>query len=60
MDFSWSDEQLEFKRAVIEFARKELDSGLIEREQKAEFWALSVFLSLKNTAALMPMFSLLC
>ena len=38
MDFSWSDEQLEFKRAVIEFARKELDSGLIERDQKAEFW----------------------
>ncbi len=37
MDFSWSDEQLEYKRAVIDFARKELQSGLMERDQKAEF-----------------------
>ncbi len=37
MDFSWSDEQLEYKRAVIDFAKKELRDGLMERDQKAEF-----------------------
>lgn len=37
MDFSWSDEQLEYKRAVVDFAKKELRDGLMERDQKAEF-----------------------
>ncbi|MCA9934351.1 MAG: acyl-CoA dehydrogenase family protein [Anaerolineales bacterium] len=37
MDFSWSDEQLEYKRAVIDFAQNELRDGLMERDQKAEF-----------------------
>lgn len=37
MDFSWSDEQLAYKRAVIEFAQKELREGLMERDQKAAF-----------------------
>lgn len=37
MDFSWSDEQLEYKRAVIDFAKKELREGLMERDRKAEF-----------------------
>ncbi len=33
MDFSWSDEQLAFKDAVVPFARKELNDGLAERER---------------------------
>ncbi len=33
MDFSWSDEQLAFKDAVVRFARKELNDGLAERER---------------------------
>ncbi len=37
MDFSWSDEQLAYKRAVVGFAQKELRNGLMERDQKAEF-----------------------
>jgi alkylation response protein AidB-like acyl-CoA dehydrogenase len=37
MDFSWSDEQLRFRRAVVEFARKELSSGLAERDRNEEF-----------------------
>lgn len=37
MDFSWTEEQLAFKKAVIEFARKELNQGLVERDKRAEF-----------------------
>jgi len=37
MDFSWSEEQLSFKRTAIEFARKELSSGLRERDRASEF-----------------------
>lgn len=37
MDFSWSDEQLEFRRAVVDFAQKELSEGLLERDQNATF-----------------------
>ncbi|MBE0411262.1 MAG: acyl-CoA dehydrogenase family protein [Anaerolineales bacterium] len=33
MDFSWSEEQLNYKKAVIEFAQKELNDGLIERDR---------------------------
>lgn len=36
MDFSWSEEQLEFKQAVIDFAQKELNEGLIERDRRGE------------------------
>ncbi|MCB8978390.1 MAG: acyl-CoA dehydrogenase family protein [Ardenticatenaceae bacterium] len=36
MDFSWSEEQLEFKKAVIKFAQNELNEGLIERDQQGE------------------------
>ena len=32
MDFAWSEEQLEFRNAVIRFAQKELNEGLIERD----------------------------
>jgi len=36
MDFSWTEEQLKFKNAVIEFAQKELNTGLIDRDRKGE------------------------
>ncbi len=36
MDFSWTEEQLAFKKAVIDFAQGELNEGLIERDQKGE------------------------
>ncbi len=36
MDFSWTKEQLDFKNAVIEFARKELNTGLIDRDRQGE------------------------
>lgn len=32
MDFSWSDEQLAYKKAVIEFAQNQLNEDLIERD----------------------------
>ncbi|MBI1732924.1 MAG: acyl-CoA dehydrogenase family protein [Gammaproteobacteria bacterium] len=37
MDFSWSEEQLEYRRAVIEFAQGELNSGLRNRDRECEF-----------------------
>jgi alkylation response protein AidB-like acyl-CoA dehydrogenase len=36
MDFSWTKEQLDFKNAVIEFAKKELNTGLIDRDRQGE------------------------
>jgi len=36
MDFSWTEEQLKYKRAVIEFAQKELNKGLIEHDRQSE------------------------
>jgi alkylation response protein AidB-like acyl-CoA dehydrogenase len=36
MDFSWTDEQLAYKKAVIEFAQKHLNTGLLEREREGE------------------------
>jgi alkylation response protein AidB-like acyl-CoA dehydrogenase len=36
MDFSWTEEQLKFKKAVIEFAQKELNEGLIDRDRLGE------------------------
>lgn len=36
MDFSWSEEQTAFKEAVIKFARKELNEGLIDRDRAGE------------------------
>jgi len=36
MDFSWSKEQTAFKEAVIKFARKELNEGLIDRDRAGE------------------------
>jgi hypothetical protein len=37
MDFSFTDEQRAFKQAVVEFARRELSEGLIERDRRGEF-----------------------
>lgn len=36
MDFSWSEEQLEFKQAVIEFAQRELKADLIELDKHGQ------------------------
>ena len=36
MDFSWTEEQLKYKKAVIEFAQKELNKGLIEHDRESE------------------------
>lgn len=36
MDFSWSDEQLAYKKAVIEFAQNQLNEDLIERDSAAQ------------------------
>jgi L-prolyl-PCP dehydrogenase len=36
VDFSWTEEQLKFKKAVIEFAQKELNQGLIDRDRQGE------------------------
>ena len=37
MDFSWSAEQLEHKRKVIEFAEKELNKDLVELDKAGQF-----------------------
>ncbi len=37
MDFSWSEEQLAFRQAVVEFAQKELNDRLVERDERFEF-----------------------
>jgi alkylation response protein AidB-like acyl-CoA dehydrogenase len=37
MDFSWSEDQLQFQRAVTEFAKKELSAGILDRDRQAEF-----------------------
>ncbi len=37
MDFSWSDEQTAFRQAVVEFAQKELNDDLVERDAAYEF-----------------------
>jgi alkylation response protein AidB-like acyl-CoA dehydrogenase len=36
MDFSWTEEQLKYKQAVIEFAKKELNDGLTEYDRQGE------------------------
>jgi len=37
MDFTWNEEQLAFKKAVIEFAQKELNEEMIERDKQGIF-----------------------
>jgi alkylation response protein AidB-like acyl-CoA dehydrogenase len=37
MDFSWTQEELALKDAAVEFARRELNEGLIESDRRGEF-----------------------
>ena len=37
MDFSWSEEQMAFKRTAMEFAQKELNVGLRDRDRRSGF-----------------------
>lgn len=37
MDFSWTDEQLALKDAVIAFAQRDLNDDLIDRDKRGEF-----------------------
>ncbi|MEW5988110.1 MAG: acyl-CoA dehydrogenase family protein [Chloroflexota bacterium] len=37
MDFSWTEEQIELKKAVIKFAQKELNEGIIENDRRGTF-----------------------
>ena len=37
MDFTWTKEQLEFKKTIIEFAQKELNDDLLERDKSSSF-----------------------
>jgi alkylation response protein AidB-like acyl-CoA dehydrogenase len=37
MDFSWTDEQLQLKNAVVEFAKGELNDDLVASEGRGEF-----------------------
>lgn len=37
MDFSWTEEQLELRKAVIKFAQKELNEGIIENDRHSTF-----------------------
>jgi alkylation response protein AidB-like acyl-CoA dehydrogenase len=37
MDFTWTEEQLEFKKTIIEFAQKELNDSLLERDKASSF-----------------------
>lgn len=36
MDFSWNDEQLAFRDAVVTFAQRELNDGLLERDRQGK------------------------
>jgi hypothetical protein len=37
MDFSWSEEDLNFRNEVIEFAKTELNDDIITRDKKGIF-----------------------
>jgi alkylation response protein AidB-like acyl-CoA dehydrogenase len=37
MDFSWTDEQLSFKKEVVDFARKGLNDRIVDRDKSHEF-----------------------
>ena len=37
MDFSWTEEQIQFKKKVIQFAQQELQSNLIDLDRREEF-----------------------
>ena len=37
MDFSWTEEQLDYRAAVVEFARNELNNDVAGRDERGEF-----------------------
>ncbi len=37
MDLSWTEDQYRLRDTIVEFARKELNEGLVERDRKSEF-----------------------
>ncbi len=37
MDFSWTEEQQELHAAVVDFARRELDDDIVDRDRRGEF-----------------------
>jgi alkylation response protein AidB-like acyl-CoA dehydrogenase len=37
VEFSWTEEQIKYKKAVIDFAQKELNEGVIARDRQGEF-----------------------
>ena len=37
VDFGWSEEQLAYRASVVEFAQKELNDGLVDRDNAGEF-----------------------
>jgi alkylation response protein AidB-like acyl-CoA dehydrogenase len=37
VEFSWTEEQIKYKKAVIDFAQKELNEGVIDRDRQGEF-----------------------
>jgi alkylation response protein AidB-like acyl-CoA dehydrogenase len=37
MDFTWTDEQLSYKAAVIAFARQQLNGAMVERDREGRF-----------------------
>ena len=37
VDFGWSEEQLAHRASVVEFAQKELNDGLVDRDSAGEF-----------------------
>jgi alkylation response protein AidB-like acyl-CoA dehydrogenase len=37
VDFAWTEEQIAYKKAVIDFASKELNQGIIERDREGAF-----------------------
>src|SRR5262245_66030819 len=37
MDFAWSEEQTQLRDTIAEFARTELNDGVMEREARGEF-----------------------
>ena len=37
MDFSWAEKQINFKQSVIDFAQKNLNENIIERDYKGKF-----------------------
>ena len=37
MDFSWTEEQIQFRKKIVKFAQQELQSNLIDLDWREEF-----------------------